>query len=446
MEPLTPGLNTCHFGNNLETMRSWPDAFIQTCITSPPYFGLRDYKVPPSEWPEVEFSLLGLPYRVETMTCCLGLEPTWQAFIGHLVLIFREVRRVLRDDGTLWLNLGDSYAGSWGAQGRAGSTGIVRNRKAAAARENTAASKKRSGTGALAQDSDLKPKDMLGIPWLAAFALRADGWYLRQDVIWNKPNPMPESVQDRCTKAHEYIFLLAKTDDYFFDTVAISEPVSYTDRPGEKPTWASSGMMDEERVKRSGNKARKYGGDRDAPDTNNSNQGSSIPWEGSTRQKRDVWTIATEPTSFSSNSVQHFATFPRALVQPCVLAGTSEGGACGTCGAPYNRQVEKTFHAQPDVNPEKAISGSGSQKPLDESNGGKDSYTRGIVKKVTIGWEPSCACGDKEIRPCIVLDPFLGSGTTGEVCQGLGRSWLGCDINPNYGPLQEIRTQKIGLL
>lgn len=440
-----PDLNTCHFGNNLETMRSWPDAFVQTCVTPPPYLGLRNYGVPPSDWPTVEFSILGIPYSVPAMTCCLGLESTWQAFIGHLVLIMREVRRVLRDDGTLWLNLGDSFAGSWGAQGRQGKSSQMLRRSAAAERQIAAAAKKQSGTGSIPKDSDLKPKDMMGIPWLAAFALRSDGWYLRQDVIWSKPNPMPESVQDRCTKAHEYVFLLSKAPDYFFDTVAIAEPVSYTERPGEKPTWASASMMDDGRSKRSGNKARKYGEDRDGPEENGSNQGSSIPWEGSTRQKRDVWTIATEPTSFDHPAVQHFATFPRALVQPCVLAGASSGGACGTCRAPYIRQVEKTFHAQPDTSPERAVRGADGQKPLDESNG-KDGYTRGIVKKVTTGWAPSCKCGDPTVIPCVVLDPFLGSGTTGEVCQGLGRDWLGCDINPKYGSLQGIRTQKMGLL
>lgn len=217
-------------------MRAMPDKSIHCCVTSPPYFGLRDYGVDGQ----------------------IGLEPTPEEFVQALVGVFREVRRVLRDDGTLWLNLGDSYARS-PAKGGSGPGG--KNREWYG--ENYGQAR-----GAEIPEG-LKPKDLIGIPWRVAFALQADGWYLRQDIIWNKPNSMPESVRDRCTKAHEYVFLLSKSPRYYFDTEAMKEPAS----------------------------------------------------DGSSRNRRSVWSVSTKPFRGA-----HFATFPPDLIEPCILAGCPVGG------------------------------------------------------------------------------------------------------------------------
>lgn len=297
----TPSTYTLHLGDCLESLRAMPDKSVHCCVTSPPYFGLRDYGVPPSEWPAVDLALLpGLPpVSVPAMRCCLGLEPEPYAFIAHLVLVFREVRRVLRDDGTCWVNIGDSYAGSWGSQGRQGHTDMA-SRSAVAARQAAASAKKASGTGR-APDG-IKPKDLYGIPWMLAFALRADGWFLRQGLIWNKPNPMPESVRDRCTKSHEDVFLLAKRRRYYFDQDAITEPVAVsTVERLNQPTLAMQASSD--RVPGKTNGTMKAVGNAE------------------TRNKRSVWIIATKPYKGA-----HFATFPPDLVEPCILAGCPVGG------------------------------------------------------------------------------------------------------------------------
>jgi DNA modification methylase len=263
-------LNKCHFGDCIETMRRMPDGIVQTCVTSPPYFGLRDY---------------GHDGQI-------GLEPTPVEFVGKLVEVFREVRRVLRDDGTLWLNLGDSYAANRGYQ----VPSTLMNG------DTTNQAQAGSGRGMLASDFGLKPKDLIGIPWRVALALQADGWYLRQDIIWHKPNPMPESVRDRCTKAHEYLFLLTKSDRYSFDSGAIAERASDLRGPGNV------------------NPVRALPGERDSGD--NANIRGSLHKIGprETRNKRSVWSIATQ--SFDG---AHFATFPEALVEPCILAGSRPG-------------------------------------------------------------------------------------------------------------------------
>lgn len=248
------------------------DSSVHCVVTSPPYFGLRDYGVEGQ----------------------IGLEATPDAFVAELVAVFREVRRVLRDDGTLWLNLGDSYAGSWGAQAKREVPGeysrnSVRNHP-----------KRASHTGAIRQ-AGLKPKDLMGVPWRVAFALQADGWWLRQDIIWHKPNPMPESITDRCTKAHEYLFLLTKSDRYYFDAEAIQERASYPEGAGNTQSYQVDGQRP---------------GD-------NANIGGSIHKIGprETRNKRSVWSISPEPFREA-----HFATFPPALVEPCILAGCPAGG------------------------------------------------------------------------------------------------------------------------
>ena len=298
-------MNKIEFGDCRETMRRWAAAGIkaQTCVTSPPYYGLRDY---------------GHDGQI-------GLEETPEEYIAAMVEVFRCVWDVLEDNGTLWLNIGDSYARQGGREsdqprhwdGREKTSGSMHNTR-------------------MAQDIGLKPKDLIGIPWMLAFALRADGWYLRQDIIWHKPNPMPESVQDRCTKAHEYIFLMSKSQKYYYDHEAIKDPV--------KQDW----------------------GTRDRTDGKYHNEGSGLqPHSGLEKSyemanKRSVWTVNTKPYAGA-----HFAVFPSDLIEPCILAGAAPGQ--------------------------------------------------------------------------VVLDPFMGSGTTAQVAQDLGRQYLGCELNPEYEALQNKR-------
>ena len=281
-------MNKIEFGDCREIMRKWKDQGIkaQTCVTSPPYFGLRDY---------------GHEGQI-------GHEETPDEFIKQLVEVFRCVWDVLEDDGTLWVNMGDSYCNTNGfARASPEYQREGRNNMPA----NDRKLDKLHATG-------LKTKDLIGIPWMLAFALRADGWYLRQDIVWSKPNPMPESVQDRCTKSHEYIFLLSKSHKYHFDHIAIKQPMR---------------------------------GDVESDEMAN---------------KRSVWTVPVKPYLGA-----HFAVFPTELIEPCILAGAPVGG--------------------------------------------------------------------------IVLDPFMGSGTTAQVAQDLGRQYIGCELNPEYGKLQKKRISQQSL-
>ena len=253
-------------GDCREQMRTLADGSVQTCVTSPPYFGLRDYGVEGQ----------------------LGLETSPADFVAAMVEVFREVRRVLADDGTLWLNLGDSYASAWACNRRnVVGSGSLENGKREA-RPNRLV-------------DGLKEKDLIGIPWRVAFALQEDGWYLRQDIIWHKPNPMPESVRDRCTKAHEYIFMLSKAPRYYFDAEAVKEPVaeSTTARLAQ-PTL------------------HKQAGSSRVPGKTNGNM--KAVGNGETRNKRSVWTVTTKPFKGA-----HFATFPPDLIEPCILAGSRSG-------------------------------------------------------------------------------------------------------------------------
>jgi DNA modification methylase len=258
-------------GDALERLRDMPEESVHCCITSPPYYGLRDYGIDGQ----------------------LGLEDTLAEYVERLVVVFEEVRRILRVDGTLWLNLGDSYAGSWGAQGH---TGQMVDRGITAARSlSTFPQGKR--TGSIPDGAEYKPKDLLGVPWTVAFALRGAGWWLRQEIIWHKLAPMPESVQDRCTRAHEQLFMLARSARYFYDAAAIAEPAV------------------SERGRGSGN-TRSESLSRDV-------RGQPYPWTdvGGMRNKRDVWPLSSQPFPQA-----HFATFPPALVEPCILAGCPADG------------------------------------------------------------------------------------------------------------------------
>ena len=273
-------MNKIEFGDCREIMRKWKERGIkaQTCVTSPPYFGLRDY---------------GHSGQI-------GLERTLDEYVRAMVEVFACVRDVLEDDGTLWLNLGDSYGSA---------------------------------------------KQLLGVPWRVAFALQADGWYLRQDIIWHKPNPMPESVQDRCTKAHEYIFLLSKKQKYYYDHDAIKEPLK--GEPEVRNKNAEGYQADYAHGDRFSKGERVFGADGMA-------------------NKRSVWSVNTKPYKGA-----HFAVFPQELIEPCIMAGAPKDG--------------------------------------------------------------------------IVLDPFMGSGTTAQVAQNLGRQYLGCELNPEYAPLQAERTKQYSL-
>jgi DNA modification methylase len=304
-------MNRIEFGDCRATMRRWKEQGIkaQTCVTSPPYYGLRDY---------------GHDGQI-------GLEETPEDYIQAMVEVFRCVWDVLEDDGTLWLNIGDSYSGS--GKGPAGNLGASNDERNMTHTKSSAI-----------VPQGCKPKDLIGIPWALAFALRADGWYLRQDIIWHKPNPMPESVQDRCTKAHEYIFLMSKSQKYYYDADAIKE----------QSTSKSEG------IRFGGNK---YGDDNDPKFATKS---GNVSKEYDKANKRSVWTVTTKPYAGA-----HFAVFPSDLIEPCILAGAPVGG--------------------------------------------------------------------------IVLDPFMGSGTTAQVAQDLGRQYLGCELNPDYKPLQQKRVAQQSL-
>ena len=260
-------------GDALSVLKTMPDQSVHCCVTSPPYWGLRDYGVDGQ----------------------LGLESTPDEYVEKMVEVFREVRRVLRDDGTLWLNLGDSYAGQAKAgDKRFGNPEFNKNRP----------SRERTKTPGKAVPPGLKPKDLVGIPWRVAFALQADGWYLRQDIIWHKPNPMPESVTDRCTKAHEYIFLLAKSAQYYYDNEAIKEDA----KPESEKRYKSTFHTGKKEISGQGRPG------------NASNTPGYKKWTGK-RNKRSVWTVTTKPFKEA-----HFATFPPDLIKPCILAGCPVGG------------------------------------------------------------------------------------------------------------------------
>ena len=258
-------------GDCRDTLKTLPDQCVNTVVTSPPYFGLRDYN-----------------HNEQ-----IGLEPTPEEFVQALVEVFREVRRVLRDDGTVWLNLGDSYAGSGKGRNGDGSPNVDENSKQSTSKGTTEGVLK----SLKAHQIGLKPKDLIGIPWMVAFALREDGWYLRQDIIWNKPNPMPESVTDRCTKAHEYIFLLSKSKSYYYDHEEIKVPVKQDwgtrDRTNGKYHNAGTGLQPHSGLQKSYEKA----------------------------NRRSVWTVTAKPFKGA-----HFATYPPELIEPCILAGCPEGG------------------------------------------------------------------------------------------------------------------------
>jgi hypothetical protein len=263
----------------------------------------------------------------------------------------------------------------------------------------------------------LKPKDLIGMPWMLAFALRADGWYLRQDVIWHKPAPMPESATDRCTKAHEYIFLLAKQPRYFYDNIAIAEQASTAGQPIKMADGWDTGEGGHGTIHRNGREKGKSNGET----------------QSEIRNKRSVWTVNT--VSFKG---AHFATFPPDLIEPCILAGTSEEGCCDQCGAPFVRITENERVA---TRPAKDTKTTG-----DSMVDGNRDPERHVTRRTTKGWQQSCKCEGAKPVPCTVLDPFGGSGTTGQVAQACGCHAILIELNPAYIEMQKKRVEQTSLL
>lgn len=405
-------------GDVIDKLKELPDECVQTVVTSPPYFGLRSYGVDGQ----------------------IGQEPTPQEFVDTLVKVFREVRRVLRKDGTVWLNLGDSFAGSGrglhgdgqshGTEGtkqrtNVGSIGAFSS-KVHAVPKNAGEPRtvgtvfdmrdKRVEAGAIGRSwvkppPGLKQKDLIGIPWRVAFALQADGWWLRSDIIWAKPNTMPESVKDRPTTSHEYIFLLTKNRKYFYDHVAILEPS--TGQVGS----AANFQRDSKEALVPGQTHTQHRQDR----TPTEDKGQ--------RNKRDVWFVPSSPFKGA-----HFATFPPKLIEPCILAGTSEHGCCSYCGAPWKRMTETTAMVIRPSDRREAAQEAGS--------GSGRTATSGTMLEppttTTVGWEPTCT-HEAPVVPCLVLDPFIGSGTTGMVARKHGRYFVGIDLNPEYVKMAKER-------
>lgn len=407
-------------GDCREVLKTLEAKSVHACVTSPPYYGLRDYQVDGQ----------------------IGLEQSPAKYVQNLVEVFREVRRVLRDDGTLWLNLGDSYNGS--GKGRDANGNHQAGGKQGTNRGTIEGKLKKTFT-----DSG-KSKDLLGIPWKIAFALQANGWWLRSDIIWHKPNPMPESVEDRPTKSHEYIFLLAKSEKYFYDGEEIREEAAYDGRKDTVMKGSdkyANGFMPNQ----SEHILHAHGHER-------------WQWENGKayRNKRSVWTIPTTPYTGA-----HFATYPPALIAPCIQAGTSEHGCCPKCSAPWERMVEKVISSS--IECPKTQSSHEARGGIGKFCGtvGKSGGSRIDGHSKTIGWQQTCNCQDKLNKqaiketekiesgiilppelmpiPCTVLDPFAGSGTTGEVCEKLGRNSILIELNPEYIELIKQRTGQMGL-
>lgn len=388
-------MNKVFIGDCRDTMKDLiaQGVKVQMCVTSPPYWGLRSYLA--SDDPDKQYEM--------------GSEKTPEEYVAKMVEVFRLVRELLRDEGTLWLNLGDSYTHDQPGRNRNGTGGQI-------VRPYGEESLGRVQKGNNKIHSGLKSKDLIGIPWRVAFALRADGWYLRSDIIWHKPNPMPESVTDRPTKAHEYVFLLSKSQRYYYDQDAVREE-------GAQNKWGKYSNP-------------KYG---NAPNLGGKMQSAKDLTREEYIEKyqkvnlRSVWTIATQPYKEA-----HFATYPPALIIPCIKTGTSEKGCCPECGAGWKRIIKQEKSTPRAVNSPHAT-------PEDQHRFLGHARYDEPTKTETLGWQPTCKCGHDNTVPCVVLDPFFGSGTTGEVCEKLGRKWIGCELNEKYEPLWKKRTAQAGL-
>jgi len=415
---------------------------VQCCVTSPPYWGLRSYGFKKDD-----------PARLKM----IGLEPTFDRHLWNIVRVFREVRRVLRDDATLWLNYGDAYSGSWGNYAPGG----IKNQQRLQTEEGKRWARPAYSDTTVCQPMSsmrLSPKNLIGMAWRVAFALQADGWILRSDIIWHKRSPMPESVRDRPTKAHEYIFMFSKSPRYFYDQEAVREK-SLT--PGDRRHLREDCR-------------------RTDPLADNSSRKATGNPTGFDRNMRSVWTLSHEPFAGA-----HFATFPTELVARCLKAGTSAKGCCPTCGAPWKRITESQRRAtRPGtgskvgvptdwasgsdhttlghaINRETNESVDRPMKPWAAAEVGNRDPKRHVTEFKTVGWRPRCECegrlvkrktwvhfGDRrsyksvtdyfpegpqsEPNSCAVLDPFAGSGTVGVVCRRMGLDFVGVELNAGY--------------
>lgn len=379
-------------GDVRDGLRTLADNSVHCCVTSPPYWGLRDYGVAGQ----------------------IGREATPDQFLESMVAVFSEVRRALRPDGTLWLNIGDSYCSTdkWGG-GKNGNTGKHTVAEDGSVPSWAVRERKQPIAG-------IKPKDMMGMPWRLAFALQAAGWHLRDCIIWHKPNVMPGSMTDRTCTAHEYIFLLTKSPRYYFDQQAISEPTSTKTLTVNTTPRKGTGV---ESTGEKRNAFMEAAGGRYHPER---------------RNPRSVWPIALK--SFKG---AHFATFPPELPERCIRAGTSEKGCCSTCGAPFKRQVEKTrVPTRPGTDSKVNRASAEPDSPYERHSGtivGNRDPLRHITSTVTIGWLPTCKCEAAEPVRCTVLDPFSGSGTTGMVATELNCQYIGCELNPEYAAMTHQR-------
>lgn len=460
-------------GHAITRLRGMDAESIHCFVTSPPYWGLRDYKTDKVMFDAVEFvPMVSMPaVSFPQWYGHLGMEPCPLMYVGHIVQVFSEAKRVLRKDGTLWLNLGDSYAGGGNGGGGSFAQDGIRAAKPGTDKNVPARMGNRGCAGGL------KTKDRVGIPWMVALALQADGWYLRCDIIWSKPNPMPGSQKDRPTTAHEYIFLLTRSKHYFYDHEAIKEPVTCPPEasrnrwdtkthliPGQKPQKRESRAKGKHGSTLTGSPyGRHFLGDaipenerrhEDDKQSGHSrvHKGFNDRWDeneaagifNATRNKRSVWTIATSPYQEA-----HFATFPPEIPRTAILAGTSNKGACAKCGAPWIRIVK---NGEPNLAHQQACGGglageyNGTATKDFEAHKAQDASAtkarilKGLVEKKTTGWKPTCKCRCKEVVPCKVGDMFGGSGTTCEAALNLGRSAMMIELAAHYIPLARKRT------
>ena len=439
-------------GDCLTILPKLPEKIAHCVVTSPPYFGLRSYSgIKPTSWPEMEYKIMGFTVKVPAMMCELGHENDPKEFVGHLVLIFREIKRVLRDDGTAWVNMGDSYQGSW-ANYAGGNRGAGKQRliKAGSDAQNPVWEDMTGYRPSTSYRHEyLKPKDMIMVPAMMAMALREDGWYLRSDIIWSKPNPMPESVTDRPTKSHEYIFLLAKSERYYYDAEAIKTEPKY---PGVvKYAWgrAIDGSLDDAR-KGTGEKRRKTVADKQRGHGRR-HAGFNDRWDQMDKSdqmamganRRTVWEIATH--SFPD---AHFATFPEDLIVDPIKAGTSEKGCCSACGAPYKRVFDKELVPGPKAAKTFVVDerDENADNQSQGNNRQKDGHKPGWMNQTrTTGWKAQCEC-NAGISPCVVLEPFSGAGTTPIVAAKLDRDFIAIELSKDYINISDARMhQEFGM-
>ena len=371
-----------------ERLAQLPDESVHCVVTSPPYWSLRAYG------------------GGEKM---IGLEETFEEHMDVLVRVFREVRRVLRSDGTCWLNYGDSYYG-----GGRGSIGAGEKQQT----NNGSLTSKR-----VAIPTGLKPKDLMMMPARLALALQSDGWWLRSEIVWSKPNPMPESVTDRPTSAHEKVFLLTKSAKYFYDAEAVRKPVQVLETRGFRPgVYGGAPPGNPRKTDKQRVHSRRHAGFNGRWD-----EMSKAEQEAMGANLRNVWTIST-----FGYPEAHFATFPPALVEPCIKAGTSEEGCCAVCGSPFERLAERRYRNHGN----RTTNGPRSVERRDETA----RFNRRLeAVHSSLGWQPNCVCDAGDPVPAVVLDPFAGAGTVGLVAARLGRNAILIELNPEYAEMARRR-------